>query len=81
MFQPVTKARIVVLSSATEMTSARGRAWRSMMEHHTATKFSPQAEVGVKCSQNRGPSASRALISGVLCTVELSITGCSCPSG
>ena len=65
-FQPVTKARIFLLSSATEATSARCKAWRSMIPNHTSTRFSYDAEVGVKCAWNLGLAASHAFTSGVL---------------
>ena len=67
-FQPVTKVRIFLLSSGTEATSVRCRAWRSMIPNQTSTRFSQEAEVGVKCTWNRGFSASHAFTSGVLCT-------------
>lgn len=68
-FQPVPQARISAFSSLTKATSARCRAWRSMIPNHTYTRFSQETEVGMKWSWKRRFSASQAFTSGVLCTV------------
>lgn len=47
-FHAVTNARILALSSATEATSARCKAWRSTIPNHTPTRFNHEAEVGIE---------------------------------
>jgi hypothetical protein len=47
-FQPLMKARILIMRSRTEGNAPRWMAWRSMMENQTSTRFSHDPEVGVK---------------------------------
>jgi hypothetical protein len=46
--------------------SPRRRAWRSTMEKNTSTRFSQDAEVGVKCSWIRRCLASQPRTTGCL---------------
>ena len=60
------KARILALRSLTEPKTPRWMAWRSMRQNQTSTRFIHEAWVGVKCTTNRGFSASQRLDVGVL---------------
>ena len=66
VFQPLMKARILVVRSLTEVNTPRPSAWRWMTPNHTSTRLSHDADVGVKCTAMRGLSASQALTSEVL---------------
>jgi hypothetical protein len=54
-FQPLMKWRILPVRSRTLQKVPRWMAWRSMMENHTSTRFSQDAEVGVRRSGTSGP--------------------------
>ncbi len=59
-------ARILVLGSLMDLSTPRRMACRSTMPNQTSTRFIQEAWVGVKCTTNRGCSASHALTCLVL---------------
>ena len=65
-FQPLMKARILIISSRTEAKVPRRMAWRSMIPNQTSTRFSHDPEVGVKWVWILGFAASQALTFGCL---------------
>jgi len=65
-FQAAQKRLIAVVSSLTLGKSPRRSAWRSTIEKKTSTRFSHDAEVGVKCSRMRGCLASQPRTTGCL---------------
>jgi hypothetical protein len=66
VFQPATKARIVVTSSVTLSKDPRRITWRVTMPKKTSTRFSQDPEVCVKCSVILGFLASQSLMSACL---------------
>ena len=65
-FQPLMKARILIIRSRTERKVPRWMAWRSMMENQTSTRFHHDPEVGVKWRWILGLAASNAFTLGCL---------------
>ncbi len=61
-FQPLTKARILIMRSRTDGKLPRWMAWRSMMENQTSTRFSQDPEVGVKWTWILGFAASQDVV-------------------
>ena len=53
-FQPLMKARILVLRSLTDLNTPRRMAWRSRMPNQISTRFIQEAWVGVTCTTTRG---------------------------
>jgi hypothetical protein len=65
-FQAAQKRLIAVMSSLTLAKSPRRSACRSTIEKKTSTRFSHDAEVGVKCSRMRGCLAGQPRTTGCL---------------
>ena len=65
-FQPLMKARILIIRSRTDGNAPRWIAWRSMIPNQTSTRFSHDPDVGVKWTWTRGFAASQALTFGCL---------------
>ena len=61
-FQPLMKARILIMRSRTDGKLPRWMAWRSMMENQTSTRFSQDPEVGVKWTWILGFAASQVVV-------------------
>jgi hypothetical protein len=59
-FQPLMKARILVMGSLTLVKVPRPMAWRWMMPNQTSTRLSQDPEVGVKCAWILGFAASQS---------------------